>query len=63
MPVATSGSKLLGDRQESGIRKKVEWMIEACDLHFFVGTLTHYPSRWIIVGLWYPPRNQQGFLI
>ena len=48
---------------ESGLRKKVQWMIEERDLHFFVGTLSDHPGNWIIVGLWYPPRDQQGVLV
>ena len=37
-------------------------MSEAYDTHFFVGTVNDHPGSWIIVGLWYPPLEQQGFL-
>ncbi len=48
---------------EPGFQKRVQWMIEERDLHFFVGTLSDHPREWIIVGLWYPPKNQQGILV
>jgi len=31
-------------------------MILKCDTHFYVGTLAAHPDRWIIVGLFYPPK-------
>jgi hypothetical protein len=34
-------------------------MINRFDTHFFVGTLHQYPSAWIIVGLFYPPKHLQ----
>jgi hypothetical protein len=38
-------------------REKYEQqMIERFDLHFYVGTLHQYPTSWIIVGLFYPPK-------
>lgn len=30
--------------------------IDRRDLHFFVGTLHQFPTSWIIVGLFYPPK-------
>jgi hypothetical protein len=32
-------------------------MITKSDTHFFVGTVHQHPDRWIIVGLFYPPRE------
>ena len=32
-------------------------MIERKDTHLFVGTLRAHPANWIIVGLFYPPKN------
>jgi hypothetical protein len=31
-------------------------MIERNDTSFFVGTVNNHPNRWIIVGLFYPPK-------
>ena len=31
-------------------------MIYKKDTHFFVGTVRHHPTSWIIVGLFYPPK-------
>ena len=31
-------------------------MIEKKDTHFFVGTVASHPNRWIIIGLFFPPR-------
>ncbi len=35
-------------------------MIERFDTHFFVGTVHLHPGAWIIVGLFYPPKQQQS---
>jgi len=46
-----------GDAWEEPFRQKFEIeMIEELDTHFYVGTVSTHPSRWIIVGLFYPPR-------
>lgn len=34
-------------------------MTEKNDTHFFVGTLHGHPNRWIIIGLFYPPKPVQ----
>ncbi len=40
---------------EEKFRQKFEAeMIEKNDTHFYVGTLSHHPHVWIIVGLFYP---------
>ena len=40
------------------LREKFEReMIERNDTHLFVGTLRAHPANWIIVGLFYPPKN------
>jgi hypothetical protein len=47
-----------GDKWEHFFLSRYETeMIERFDTHFFVGTLNQYPSRWIIVGLFYPPKS------
>src|SRR5438093_6791696 len=47
-----------GDKWRDSFRKRYEAeMIERFDTHFFVGTLNQYPSSWIIVGLFYPPKR------
>ena len=33
----------------------VDFIINKCDVHFFVGTVSNHPNNWIIVGLFYPP--------
>ena len=34
-------------------------MIQKNDTHFFVGTVHQHPGSWIIVGLFYPPKQSQ----
>ncbi len=52
-----------GKDWEKAFRKRYEEeMIQRNDTHFFVGTLSDYPKSWIIVGLFYPPKTQQGEL-
>jgi hypothetical protein len=42
---------------ETAFRQKYEdEMIHKRDTHFYVGTVHRYPTEWIIVGLFYPPR-------
>ncbi len=48
-----------GEKWESKFRQRYETeMIQKYDTHFFVGTVAKYPSTWIIVGLFYPPRPE-----
>ena len=51
-----------GNDWKSRFQNRIDEIIQ-CDLHFFVGTVSNHPSRWIIIGLWYPPRDQQGVLL
>ena len=37
--------------------KYYKWMIER-DLYFFMGTYSQYPA-WMIIGLYYPPKNKK----
>jgi hypothetical protein len=37
-------------------------MIGKYDTHFYVGTVASHPSRWIIIGLFYPPIDRQETL-
>jgi hypothetical protein len=47
-----------GDKWEAAFRNRFEKeMIEKFDTHFFVGTVHQYPKSWIIVGLFYPPKQ------
>ena len=47
-----------GEKWESAFRNRFEYeMSERCDTHFFVGTHSLHPNTWMIVGLWYPPKN------
>lgn len=46
------------DSWEGKLRQKFEHdMIERKDTHLFVGTVKAHPASWIIVGLFYPPKN------
>ena len=46
-----------GDGWEAKFRQRYETeMIEKNDTHFYVGTVASHPNRWIIIGLFYPPR-------
>lgn len=50
-----------GESWESKFRQRFETeMIQRYDTHFYVGTVAKYPSTWIIVGLFYPPRPALG---
>lgn len=52
-----------GDHWEAAFRNRFEKeMIDKFDTHFFVGTVHQFPSSWIIVGLFYPPRPLMGDL-
>jgi hypothetical protein len=47
-----------GNDWEAAFRQKFESeMIEKKDTHFFVGTVHRHPKNWIIVGLFYPPKQ------
>lgn len=47
-----------GDRWEAKFRQRYEAdMIQKNDTHFYVGTIHGHPGTWIIVGLFYPPRE------
>jgi len=52
-----------GDQWEAAFRERYETeMIEKYDTHFFVGNLHLRPNAWIVVGLFYPPRQKMGDL-
>ena len=52
-----------GANWESMFRQRYERdMIEKNDTHFYVGTLHQHPKNWIIVGLFYPPREAMADL-
>jgi hypothetical protein len=64
MQAYRSWRRRYGNAWEAAFRSKFESeMINQNDTHFFVGTLHQYPSRWIIVGLFYPPKTQVGPLL
>jgi|ERR1700685_1375734 hypothetical protein len=47
-----------GDGWEETFRQRYERdMIQKRDTHFYVGTVASHPNRWIIIGLFYPPRQ------
>lgn len=48
---------------ERAFRQRYEAdMLHKYDTHFFVGNMHQHPGTWIIVGLFYPPRQTQGDL-
>jgi hypothetical protein len=58
-----SWRRTYGAGWEQKFREKYEQqMIERFDTCFYVGTLHQYPSSWIIVGLFYPPKPAVGDL-
>jgi hypothetical protein len=53
-----------GDQWEIKFRQRFEAeMIQKNDTHFFVGTIHQHPGSWIIVGLFYPPKERVGSLL
>ena len=55
--------KEYGNKWEEKFRQRYEReMIEKYDTHFYVGTMHQHPATWIIVGLFYPPRQTMGDL-
>jgi hypothetical protein len=52
-----------GGEWEQAFRQRYETeMIDKFDTHFFVGNLHQYPNAWIIIGLFYPPKQTTGDL-
>jgi hypothetical protein len=50
-------SRDYGDDWAAAFRQRYETeMIERNDTHFYVGTIHQHPNRWIIIGLFYPPK-------
>jgi hypothetical protein len=48
-----------GENWEQAFRQRFEReMIEKYDTHFMVGTVHQHPNNWIIVGLFYPPKQE-----
>ena len=44
---------------EEKLRRKYEYeMQQRNDTHFFVGTIRAHPTTWIIIGLFYPPKQE-----
>jgi len=52
-----SWRRAYGSQWEAKFRERYERdMIDRNDTSFFVGTVHQHPHRWIIVGLFYPPK-------
>ena len=50
-------SRDYGEDWMTAFRQRYETeMIERNDTHFYVGTIHQHPNRWIIIGLFYPPK-------
>ena len=55
-----SGGPKYGDDRERAFRHKYETeMIEKFDTHFYVATIHQHQGTWIIVGLFYPPKETE----
>lgn len=54
-----------GDQWQSKFREKYEQELPGSkhDLYFFMGTMRAHPKVWLIIGLFYPPSQQQENLI
>lgn len=53
-----------GNQWEMVFRERYELdMINKYDTHFYVGTIHGHPHIWIIVGLFYPPKEKAGSLL
>ena len=49
--------RLLGNNWKQPFRSRFESeMISKNDTHLFVGNLHQFPTSWIVVGLFYPPK-------
>ncbi|MGH9668310.1 MAG: hypothetical protein ACRD9L_28145 [Bryobacteraceae bacterium] len=46
--------------QEKFRQRYATEMMQKYDTHFYVGTVAAHPNRWIIVGLFYPPREEDN---
>lgn len=56
-------SKEYGDQWETAFRQKYETeMIERFNTHFYVGTVHQHPHTWIIVGLFYPLKQNEKLM-
>jgi hypothetical protein len=50
------------DDWEAAFRQKYETeMRERFDTHFYVGTINQHPKEWIVVGLFYPPKERDSW--
>lgn len=49
--------KRYGQNWEAKFRERFETWMAGRDLHLYVGTMLRFPSQWIIIGLYYPPRT------
>ncbi len=47
------------EKWEEKFRQKYEEQLLKKDLQFFVGTMMKHPKSWIIIGLYYPPRQSK----
>jgi hypothetical protein len=56
-----SWSTKYGEDWQQKFRQKYETeMMAERDTHFFVGTVASHPNRWIIIGLFYPPKEPES---
>jgi len=49
-----------GLQWEAKFRRRLETEFAEKDLYFLMGTIHRFPDQWLIVGLVYPPKQQQG---
>ena len=56
-----SWSRKYGSKWEEKFRETYETrMVLGADTHFYVGTVRQHPNSWIIVGLFYPPKEERN---
>ena len=52
--------KAYGDDWQTAFRQKYEAeMRDTLDTHLYVGTINQHPKEWIVVGLFYPPKDPE----
>jgi hypothetical protein len=51
--------RLHGELWEEPFRKKFGTALPSTELMFLIGTIHRFPDQWLIVSVFYPPKQQQ----
>ena len=51
--------RLHGELREEPFRKKFGTALRSTELMFLMGTIHRFPDQWLIVSVFYPPKQQQ----